>query len=172
MDLMHYWRRNLEDTNQVTFVPNYTSYDFVPKVQTISLKNLVLLTYGLLYSHFLRVPWIIGNCCESEMHLMSCFLSGSLRTPFSLFTFLSTAFFIVFLSWYSPFLLFFVLFWGQVPVLIGYTATFISLYFQIGSCCSFSHAVTCGKKSLWISADLFYPITKIFLLTFLFVPLL
>lgn len=108
MDLMQQWIRNSEDTNQVAFVPNYTSYDFVPRVQTIGLKDLVVLAYGLPHSHLLRVPWIIGNCCESEMHFVSCFLRGSLRISFSLFTFLSTAFFIVFLRWYSPFLLSFV----------------------------------------------------------------
>jgi len=46
MDLMQKWRRNLQGTSQVAFVPNYTSYDFVPKGQTISLKNLVVLVYA------------------------------------------------------------------------------------------------------------------------------
>ena len=56
MDLMQQWIRNSEDTNQVAFVPNYTSYDFVPKGQTIGLKDLVVLAYGLPHSHLLRVP--------------------------------------------------------------------------------------------------------------------
>lgn len=56
MDLMQQWIRNSEDTNQVTFVPDYTSYDFLPKGQTIGLKDLVVLAYGLPHSHLLRVP--------------------------------------------------------------------------------------------------------------------